>query len=201
MLNRRQEHITVPKWWGDGMQLFALLSRYSLQHQSIECSISSKIIFCPKYKRFEYGNPTSILYGLLFPKHKKDRSIWISGIHMWVYCYHFIMNTLMQNVINAMIKCIVKINFFSIANIGGLMSLFLGFSVLSIAELVYYVTCRPYTEYRKKRQATQTSITQFWLRIEFIKCVKNYHRFAIAKYERLYIQFIQSHAFEVINNL
>lgn len=47
-------------------------------------------------------------------------------------------------------------NFFSSANIGGLMSLFLGFSVLSIVELLYYMSCRPFSEYRKNQRKHQS---------------------------------------------
>lgn len=39
---------------------------------------------------------------------------------------------------------------FSLANIGGLLGLFMGFSVLSVIEIVYFLTLRPY--YINQRQ-------------------------------------------------
>lgn len=52
---------------------------------------------------------------------------------------------------NEWVKCkqsrliyIYFVCFYSIANTGGLLGLFMGFSIFSIIEIVYYVTVRPY---------------------------------------------------------
>lgn len=37
-----------------------------------------------------------------------------------------------------------------IANVGGLLSLFMGFSVFSIIEIIYFITLRPYCALKKR---------------------------------------------------
>lgn len=42
-----------------------------------------------------------------------------------------------------------------VANTGGLLGLFMGFSVVSIVEIVYFATLRPYCAARRAREPTQ----------------------------------------------
>lgn len=48
----------------------------------------------------------------------------------------------------------------STANIGGLLSLFMGFSFISIFELLYYLTIRPYCE--QWRRKTRRTVSDRW---------------------------------------
>lgn len=37
-----------------------------------------------------------------------------------------------------------------LANTGGLLGLFMGFSVISLVEILYFITCRPYCDHKRK---------------------------------------------------
>lgn len=55
--------------------------------------------------------------------------------------------------------------FLFVANIGGLLGLFMGFSVFSIIEILYFLSIRPYCRYlrdsEKRRQAIQNLTQRF----------------------------------------
>lgn len=73
-----------------------------------------------------------------------------------------------------------------IANCGGILGLFMGFSLLSLAEIVYYCTIRPFgiylAEWRWKRNVVGNSnMLQMdnWNRIKFVKAKSHTERIEV----------------------
>lgn len=67
------------------------------------------------------------------------------------------------------IKKITVVFFFIVANTGGLLSLFMGFSVVSLIEILYFLTIRPYCAARirnktrgKKRKSGNKKANKLW---------------------------------------
>lgn len=120
--------------------MFARLFGNQLWYGDFIDSIAGPVaIVTPTWSRsIKYSNRTHLLQGLFGSKPKERRINWFHRVFVCV-------------LINSQISIIQthwNVRFlYIVANTGGLLGLFMGFSMISISELFYFMTVRPYCNY------------------------------------------------------